>query len=131
MQLGRTAWTLLGLARGALGPHHCDGHATVAGVGDGVGCAAKAPRRLSIPNSNQEVTAIHDRLASGEVRFRGGLHKRQPFNAAGRGDQLVVAVLLFWLEAIPVVLGGHHDLEDAPEVQHGAGEELVRAAGQA
>jgi hypothetical protein len=49
----------LGLARGALGPDHRYGHAAVAGVGDGVGCASRPPRRLPVPNGKQEVTAIH------------------------------------------------------------------------
>lgn len=66
-----------------------------------------------------------------KVCLLGWFHERQPLDTLGLGKQLVVAALLIWLEPIPALLSGHHDLKRSAKVQRGARKELVRLTGQA
>jgi hypothetical protein len=119
------------LAGSTLGPQHNDGYAPLAGVGDDIGSSADATGGLAVPYRHQALAMIDHRLPCGQVRLLGRFDERQPLDMLRLGEQFVVAVPLIWVESIPILLGGHHDLKRSAKVQHRAREQLVRSAGQA
>ena len=86
---------------------------------------------LAVPDRHQALAAFHNGLPCRQVRLLGGLDVRQSLGVFGRSEQFVIAMLLIWVEPIPVLLGGNHHFERSAKVQHRAREQLVRPAGQA
>src|SRR5262249_5868926 len=117
------------IAGGALGPDDGDRYVALSRFGGDVSVAAIPAGGFAVPYREQPVGGVQHDVAGFHMRFLSRLNAVEPVHAGGFREQLVVAGVGGFGKPVAIEGGGDDDFQLAACVEHGLGEELVRAVG--